>query len=111
MLEMRKVALRVLPLLVVVWATIVMAGGAVYLVNKADDGLYDSTAKAGLGLCAVSVAILTRSGVRRANRRLWARVPVPVPTLVRPSQPLRAQRKKPPPTGPPSLQLLQVSRT
>lgn len=107
MLAMRKVALKILPLLVVLWATLAILGGSAELANKAADG--GSAAKAGIGLCAVTVALLLSSGVKRASLPLLTRMPL-----------LDAPRRqfsrtpaypKPPPPGIPILKLLRVLRT
>ena len=112
MLWMRKVAIRFLPLLVVVWATLALAGGAVQLVKQADDS-YGAAAKAGLGLCAVSVAVMARSRIRSLTKHLWRRVPLPDPALRRPPGCFVPLRRRPPlhPPGPRLLQALQISRT
>ncbi|MDQ3637224.1 MAG: hypothetical protein M3426_04420 [Actinomycetota bacterium] len=105
-------ALRLLPVLVVVWATVAVLGGAIYLANHADPPDGGNAAKAGLGLCAVSVAIFAGKAVRR----------VVAPPLVAGLGPVifppRPQGRRahgalsgPPATGPPILLLLQVSRT
>ena len=108
MLVARKAAFKVLPLMVVAWATLAIVGGAVNLVNetKLDQG---SVAKAGLGLCAVSVALLAGKRVRRLvppapawNLRL-AFVPL--------GSPGSGIHCGPPPTGPPIFRLLRISRT
>ncbi len=107
MLSMRKAAFRVLPLVVAVWATLAVVGGGYHLAKEAN--VQDSAAKAGLGLCALSVALLVRAGVRRV-RRFW-----PVGKFEPLNISLRAARpvayRKPPLHGAPTLQLLQVLRT
>ncbi len=107
MLSMRKAALRLLPLVVAVWATLAVVGGGYHLAKEAN--AQDSAAKAGLGLCALSVALLVRAGVRRVLR------PRPVGKYEPLNTPLRVARpaayRKPPLPGVPTLQLLQVSRT
>lgn len=109
MLIARKAAIRLLPLLVVVWATLATAGGVMHQVNQAD---FDagSAAKAGLGLCTISVAILSGAGIRKATSQLRSRRLLPEPALQRPPRFLRFQRR-PPPALPPSLELFQISRT
>lgn len=112
MLAVRKVALKVLPLLVVAWATLAIVGGAFYLVNKSEAATQGAAVKAGLGLCAVSVALLMSTKVRRKIslpvliRRLLPRKLAPVCTAVYPKA-----RFRPTSSDPPLLQLLQVSRT
>lgn len=111
MLRLRDIALRLIPLLVVLWATVAVLGGAVYLAKHASPPDAGDAAKAGLGLCAVSVAIL----VGRTARR------IAIPSLVAeirpafaarpPSHPVPGARLGPPATGPPIFVLLQVSRT
>ena len=110
MLAMRKVALKVLPLLVVAWATLVIVGGAARLANES--AAQDAAVKAGLGLCAVSVALLMSTRVRRKVslpvliRKLLPRKLAPVRTAIYPKA-----RFRPTSSDPPILQLLQVSRT
>ncbi len=60
MFAVRKAALNVLPLLVVLWATLAIVGGAVHLVNESEAATQGAAMKTGLGLCAVSVALLMR---------------------------------------------------
>jgi len=101
-------ASRVLPIVVVVWASLAMVGGAVHLAKEAAP--QDSAAKAGLGFCAVSLAFF----VKKARGVALPQVPTgrPVPELLsalRSTTPsvLRLQ----PSTGPPLPLLLRVSRT
>ncbi len=108
MLKLRNIAFGVLPVLVVVWATVAMLGGAIYLANHADPP--GDAAKAGLGLCAVSVAVVAGRAVRRMT----------IPPLVMGLLPAFAARPPiilalgalsgPPATGPPVFVLLQVFR-
>jgi hypothetical protein len=51
-------ARRVLPSVVVVWASLAMIGGAVHLAKEA--AAQDSATKAGLGLCAVTLAFFVK---------------------------------------------------
>lgn len=112
MLAVRKVALKVLPLLVVAWATLAIVGGAFHLVNKSEAANQDATVKLGLGLCAVGVALLMSTRVHRKIslpvliRKLLPRKLAPVRTAVYPKA-----RFRPTSSDPPELQLLQVSRT
>jgi hypothetical protein len=109
MLVMRKVALKILPLLVVLWSTLAIVGGAVHLVNESKTAK-DTTVKTGLGLCAVTVALLMSTGARRITvpkrSRKFLRGSLPPLCASHPVAHLR-----PPSVGPPILQLLQVSRT
>ncbi len=107
MLSMRKGAFRVLPLVVVIWAALAVVGGGYHLAKEAS--MQDSAAKAGLGLCALSVALLVRAGVRRVQQPWPVGKCEPVNTPLRVARP--AAHRKPPPPGAPTLQLLQVSRT
>ena len=113
MLAVRKVALKVLPLLVVAWATLAIVGGAYHLVSKSEAATQDAAVKVGLGLCAVSVALLMSTrGLRRKIplpvliRKLLPRMLAPARTAVYPKA-----RFRPTSSDPPLLQLLQVSRT
>lgn len=112
MLRLRNIALRLLPLLVVVWATVAVLGGAIYLANHAGPPDGETAAKAGLGLCAVSVAIFAGKAVRRVVPPPFAAGLRPVIAPPRPQgQPTHGAISGPPATGPPILLLLQVSRT
>lgn len=62
---MRYIALKVIPLLVLVWMSFAVLGGAVYTVKHGTSG--DSLAKTGMGLCAASVAILFSAGSRKVR--------------------------------------------
>lgn len=109
MLVARTAAIRLLPLLVLVWATLVMAGGVVHMVKQADLEA-DSAAKTGLGLCTISVAVMSGAGIRKATSQLWSRRLLPEPALQRPPRSPRFHRR-PPPAPPPGLELLKISRT
>ena len=110
MFAVRKVALKVLPLLVVLWATLAVVGGAFHLVNKSETAAQDAAVKAGLGLCAVSVALLMSTRRKMVLPvligKFFPRSLAPLRSTVYPKARLR-----PPSSGPPILQLLQVSRT
>lgn len=104
---MRKVALKVLPLLVVLWATLAVLGEPVVLAKKAADG--GSAAKAGIGLCAVTVALLLSKGVRRSAVPLTKGMPLRgLPRLLFSCTPAFPEL---PPPGIPILKLLRVLRT
>lgn len=66
MLTMRHIALRVLPLLVLVWMSFAVLGGAVYTVKHGETSV-GSLAKTGMGLCAAAVAILFSAGSGKAR--------------------------------------------
>lgn len=112
MLTVRTVALKVLPLLVVAWAILAIVGGAAHLVNKSEAATQDAAVEAGLGLCAVSVALLMSARVRSKislpvlARKLLPGKLAPVRTAV-----FTKARFRPTSSDPPALQLLQVSRT
>lgn len=112
MLKLRNIALRLLPLLVVVWATVAVLGGAIYLANHAGPPDAGTATKAGLGLCAVSVAIFAGKAVRRvaAPPFVIGFSPVLVAPISRRWLPYGAYIG-PPATGPPIFVLLQVFRT
>jgi hypothetical protein len=110
-LAARNIARELLPLVVVAWATLAILGGAVETGehgSAADEG---SMKTAGLGLCAITLAIVLTDGLRkmrrphklitnpaRRPRRLFSR------TTSRP-----AARAKPPPAAL-SLEHLQILR-
>jgi hypothetical protein len=110
-LRLRNIAFGVLPVLVVVWATVAVLGGAIYLANHADPPDAGDAAKAGLGLCAVSVAVVAGRAVRRAAVPPFAAGfrPVPVPSRPQGWLPYGVV-SGPPATGPPVFVLLQVFR-
>lgn len=64
MFAARKAAMRLLPFLVVVWATFAVLGGALYLAKHSGPP-QDSLAEAGMGLCAATVALLVGVRARR----------------------------------------------
>ncbi len=111
MLTMRKMALKALPLLVVLWAAFIIFGGALRLVEKAEPA-ENSTVQTVAGFCAAFVALAASVYVVRAARTLGLFVRR---TLERISFPCSARVPeaygRPPPPGPPVLHLLQVLRT
>ena len=109
MQAMRKTALKVLPLLVVLWATLAVLGGPVVLAKKAGEADGGSATEAGLGLCAVTIALLLSRGVRRRAVPLTTRTPLIDAPRLRPPRALA--HPEPPPPGVPILKLLRVLRT
>ena len=107
-LGLRNIALRLLPVLVVVWATVAVLGGAIYLVNHADPP--GDAAKAGLGLCAVSVAVIVGRAVRRVTIPPLVAGLLPASAARPPIALARGVLSGPPATGPPFFVLLQVFR-
>ncbi len=111
MLAMRKVALKALPLLVVLWAAFIIFGGALRLAEKAEP-TEDSTVKTVAGFCAVFAALAASAYVVRVARglgyfvkRTLARISLPC------TAPVPVAYGLPPPPGPPILHFLQVLRT
>ena len=105
--EMRNMAQAILPLLVVVWATFAVLGGAVYLAKHT--GPEQATAGTGIGLCAVTVAVLFKKGVGRVRP---PRATVPLPGV--PVRSFRVSLNPPVDFTPASsslTRLLQVFRT
>ena len=98
-------------MLVVVWATIAVFGGAVYLAKHAGSPDAGDAATAGLGLCAVSVAVLAGKAVRRATIPSLVAEIRPAFAVRPPGRPVHGALTGPPATGPPIFVLLQVSRT
>jgi hypothetical protein len=111
MLRLRNIAFRLLPLVVVVWATVAVLGGALYLARHAGPPDADHAVKAGIGLCAVSVAIFAGKAVRRAARPPLAFGLCLAPAARLTDRTVPAFRSGPPATGPPIFRLLRVSRT
>ena len=108
---MRKVMLKALPLLVVLWAAFIVFGGALRLAEKAEP-TEGSTVKTVAGFCAAFAALAASAYVVRAARglgffvkRTLARISYPC------TAPVPAAYGLPPPPGPPILHLLQVLRT
>jgi len=110
---MRRAAIKVLPLLVVLWAAFIVFGGALRLVEKAEP-TEDSPVKAIAGFCATFVALAAGAYVVRAVaprlgffiKRTLARRYSPWAAASAP-----AAYGLPPPPGPPILHLLQILRT
>lgn len=105
----RRVALKTLPFLVLVWTAVAVLGVAVHQADQSGVAK-GSAAETGLGLCAAGLAVLAGTRVLRFKR----------PRLVR--QPARALARSwrtrhpwnvgvPPPPSAPRLHLLQILRT
>lgn len=112
MFRLRDIAIMLLPVLVVLWATVAVLGGAFSIARQAEPPDGNTAAKAGLGLCAVSVAIFARKAVRRVSlpplvAGFGPRVSGPRPQGL----PVRVTSTGPPGTGPPIFLLIRVSRT
>lgn len=107
MFAARKAALRLLPLLVVVWATFAVLGGALYIAKRSGVP-QDSLVEAGIGLCAATVALL--AGVRAWRpRRDHADTPSPGARIFRAVAPVARAFPSPPVVS--LTRLLQVFRT
>lgn len=104
----RKVAREVLPLIVLVWATLVILGGVYKAIEGGGVADGDTVASAGLGLCAVTVAALLRASAGRSETSRPETRTVLAPGLFRTSHP--AVYARPIPRAP-SLELLQILRT
>ncbi len=109
MLVTRKIARELLPLVVVAWATFAILGGAGEHGSAADEG---SAKTAGLGFCAVTLAILLSDGLRKIRRRPERLTVNPAwrPRLVSRMASRTAARAQPPPAAL-SIEHLQVLRT
>jgi len=111
MLAMRKVALKVLPLLVVLWAAFIIFGGALRLVEKAEP-TEDSTIKTVAGFCAAFLALAASAYVVRAVRALGFFVKRTLTRISYPrTAPVPVAYGLPPPSRLSILHLLQVLRT
>lgn len=111
MLVTRKIARELLPLVVIAWATFVILGGAVETGKHgsvADEG---SMKTAGLGFCAITLAIVLSDGLRKIHtpQKLIAN-PAWWPRLLSRTASRPAAHAKPPPAAL-SLEHLQVLRT
>jgi hypothetical protein len=109
MFSFRKVARELLPLVVLVWATLASLDGALTAVEHgvADDK--DPAAMTAMGLCTITVALLLGTGVKRLFGP-----PRPHTRYVRALEGFRAMRPvayEKPPSVAPSLALLQILRT
>lgn len=111
MISMRSIARELLPLVVLAWATFAILGGAIEIGkhgSAADEG---SVATAGLGLCALTLAIVLTDGLRNFRRPLKLITnPAWEPRLLSRTAPCPVARAKPPPAAL-SLAHLQVLRT
>ncbi len=111
MLAMRKVALKALPLLVVLWAAFIIFGGALRLVEKAEPA-ENSTVQTVAGFCAAFVALAVSAYVVLVARELGFFVGRTLERISYPCSDLAPEAYgRPPPPGPPVLHLLQVLRT
>lgn len=108
---LRKMAPRILPLLVLIWTAFVVLGGAAYIAKHSGADTAEDAAMAGtgMGLCAATAAILFKRGVGRLR---MPRSPVLLPGLATSARLvagfLPVLTLHPPPPLP---QLLQVFRT
>lgn len=111
MFMVRKVAREVLPLVVLIWATLVVLGGAYKAVEGSGTATVeqDPAIAAGLGLCTIIVAALLRAGAGRPQSaaRPESRT-VATPRVLRAVRPVAYAR---PLSTAPSLELLQILRT
>ena len=108
---MRKVALKALPLLVVLWAAFIIFGGALRLVEKAEP-TEGSAVETVAGFCAAFVALAASAYVVLVARGLGFFVRRTLGKISNPcSAPVPKAYGLPPPPGPPVLHLLQVLRT
>ncbi len=111
MLAMRKLALKALPVLVVLWAAFIIFGGALRLVEKAEPA-EGSVVETVAGFCAAFAALAASAYVVRVARGLGFFVRrVPERISYPRSAPVPEGYGRPPPHGPPVLHLLQVLRT
>ena len=111
-IRLRIIAFRLLPVLVAVWAAVAVLGGALYLAKHTDSPGSDAAVKAGLGLCAVSVAVLAGKVARRITTPpLMAGIRSVLSPLCSRCLLLRPPLGGTPAKGPPMFVLLQVCRT
>lgn len=103
-------ARKILPVVVVLWASLAMIGGAVHLAKEAEAAAQDAAVKAGIGLCAVSFAFFAKKVRSPVLPKISVGMLMPWPAPVfRASAPL--EHLLPPPAGPPLSLLFRVSRT
>lgn len=107
---MRNIARELLPYVVVLWATFALLGGAMKPAEHVEASGGDAVVKAGIGLCAISVAYLLKTAGERVRpflRRIFSLIRA-WSSLVTGRRPVAYYR---PPPIPPSLDRLQVLRT
>lgn len=110
-MRLRETSLKLLPVLVVAWATLIMLGGALYLARHAGPPDTGQAVKAGLGLCAISVAVLAGKVVRRVAPPAHTYGLLASSSARPPDGEVSCFLSGPPATGPPIFRLLRVSRT
>lgn len=107
MLVARGTALKVLPLLIAIWATLAVLGGVAH--EAEGSGLSEELAEAGIHFCIAGVTAFAGLGLREAAAR---RAGVPTSSSVglprRESPP--ATYRDPPPPRVPRLRLIQIIR-
>ncbi len=107
----RNIARELLPLVVIAWATLAILGGAVEAGERGGAADGGSAQTAGLGLCAITLAIVLAYGLRKIRRpHKLITNPAWRPRLISRTVPWPAARTKPPPAALP-LEHLQVFRT
>jgi len=107
----RNIARELLPLVVIVWATLAILGGAVEAGEHGGGADEGSMQTAGLGLCAITLAIVLTDGLRKIRRpHKLTTIPAWRPRLFSRTASRPAAHAKPPPMAP-SLELLQILRT
>ncbi len=74
MFAIRKPALRILLVLVVVWATLAILGGAAHIASQGDTSQGPLT-EVGIGLCALTLALLLSTTVGRVPGVSRSRLP------------------------------------
>ena len=107
MIMIRRAVPTIVPLLVAVWATLAVLGGAAH--EAGDSGLSEGLAKAGIHFCIATVAAFAGLGLREAvARRAGASRSSSASLQHRVARPEHYRR--PPPSPVPRLRLIQILR-
>lgn len=110
MLNGRRLTLAVVPLVILLWTTFVVLGGAMYVSEHADVD-QGQAVKTGLGLCAATVALLSSGITRVPSPPAPAKVAPHTrrsPSKSRCHAPARADRRLPDLATPPLLQVFRI---
>lgn len=106
----RYATVKMMPLLIVLWAASAILGGTAHQANaEAGPQAMEAIVETGAKLCVASIAFI--GGFRAARHRRPGVVRLPVPTFLAPRPTSPAQFLRPPVPEAPRLHLLQILRT